>query len=62
MNDYIAIMSFGNEHKIKPVRCESVELAEENLKNWGKRCGFVFSKLLVLTYQEWFNLEGRELH
>lgn len=62
MNDYIAIMSFGNEHKIKPVRCENAELAKEKLENWARERGFVCSMLLVLTYQEWFNLEGRELY
>jgi hypothetical protein len=61
MNDYIAVINFGDIQKIKPVRGEtSPELVADKLKGWLKSCNLPHTSLAVYTYEQWFALEGRE--
>ncbi len=60
MNDYIAIINFGTEYKIQPVRGESSKVVTEKLTEWLNNRHFPFTNLQVYTYEQWFALEGRE--
>lgn len=60
MNDYIAIINFGTEYKIQPVKGESSKVVTEKLTEWLNNRRFPFTNLQVYTYEQWFALEGRE--
>jgi hypothetical protein len=61
MNDYIAVINFGDEQKIKPVRAfSSSEIVRDKLVEWLNNCRLPFTGIKIYTYEQWFALEGRE--